>query len=582
MSRCRLVALVMLILIVAWQARSGTMDSIAGPPDPEAPVSIVVHDRVLHPVSPLLFGQFMEDAGDREPGPQSAAALIPGTGTFRPEVLEQLRRLRATVIRFPGGFMAERHNRGFDYRLWLPGPVEGWPEPEPTGDRRRFGLIEFFAACEELDAEPMLVVPCRPAFQRAPDPKPERTVEQTAEFAAGLVAFANATSPEDVPERLRAWVRLRHDAGRPEPANVKYWQIGNEWWLFRRPFISDGGWTEEEFNARHVEVVDAVSRAMRAVDPDIVLITDAVKQVNAQILALKPGIDWLSSHQYSPHDSPDFALRDGQRVPIEALSAEEHWRLLTAMPYCDADGRSMWRTDRPALSDNDAPLAFTEWNWNGWGPGVFGHPEHEPSWSMGVGVAGFLHAILRSGDRAQVATQSMMVGSRWGITAVRVSDEHPPRLTTKGRVTAFYARHHGDRRLAVDDSDVPVDAQPYRMGVYTRPEPKVKRVDVVATATDDRVFVHLIHRGFDQPIDLSIDLSEVMPASHRDGSLASMHLMIGTSDLDLDNPALSSALAEVIVDENIRDGVAKIRLPAKSIAIVELRTPRRMGTKEKS
>ena len=40
-----------------------------------------------------------------------------------------------------------------------------------------------------------------------------------------------------------------------------------------------------------------------------------------------------------------------------------------------------------------------------------------------IGVAGFLHAMLREGEHIQLATQSMMVGNYWMIAGVRVDPE---------------------------------------------------------------------------------------------------------------------------------------------------------------
>ncbi|MEM6332195.1 MAG: hypothetical protein AAF823_02530 [Planctomycetota bacterium] len=197
-------------------------------------ISLKVSAEVLHPISPMLFGQFMEDAkypnGRGEWGPQSTEALN-DDGSLRPIVRDLLAELHAPIIRFPGGFMIENANERYDYRIWLPGRVKGlWLEDSvPLKlERRRYGLIQFFVTCERIDAEPLVVVPTKPVFQG------QWTVEQAAEFAAGLVAFSNVDTPEQGPQEYRAWVDARRQAGHEASAGVNYWQIGNEIWYYKR------------------------------------------------------------------------------------------------------------------------------------------------------------------------------------------------------------------------------------------------------------------------------------------------------------------------------------------------------------
>ncbi|MEM6459417.1 MAG: hypothetical protein AAF710_08520 [Planctomycetota bacterium] len=127
--------------------------------------------------------------------------------------------------------MIENTKEQYDCRFWLPGLVDGlWlDETQPLKlERRRHGLLQFYATCDRLDAQPLIVVPTKPGFQG------QWSVRQAADFAAGLVAFSNADTPSDVPASRRGWVEARLRAGRAVPAGVTYWQIGNEIWLYKR------------------------------------------------------------------------------------------------------------------------------------------------------------------------------------------------------------------------------------------------------------------------------------------------------------------------------------------------------------
>jgi len=88
-----------------------------------------------------------------------AFSLMPASSVhgWRPEIFEALKRLNPGVIRFPGGCFASFHN-------WQDaiGPRDR-RKPEPSyfwGDTNMndVGTLEFLQLCEQVDAEPMLVV----------------------------------------------------------------------------------------------------------------------------------------------------------------------------------------------------------------------------------------------------------------------------------------------------------------------------------------------------------------------------------------------------------------------------------------
>ncbi|MEM6332194.1 MAG: hypothetical protein AAF823_02525 [Planctomycetota bacterium] len=318
-----------------------------------------------------------------------------------------------------------------------------------------------------------------------------------------------------------------------------------------------------------MELVNAMSRAMRAVDPDIRVITDGMSEgdFTLQLVALEPGVDLLADHRYMPWKTDGTLIRgEGERaemVPVEALTAEEHFLALVSTPGFDEAGRSWWAY-RQGHDRHDKPMAFTEWNWNGWGRSVRGHPQVRPGWAQAIGAAGFIHAIMRRGDRAVIACQSMMLGNNWEITAVRVGEGHEPFIKPTGRVTGFYSRHHGSAMLAVDDHDVPRYEQPYTMGGIL-PAARVARIDTLATADEELMYVHMIHRSFDKPSLVRLDLAGVVPDEVEQ---AELRLLLGRTDINVSEPAYAAALIELDLRVDLDRGVAEFELPAQALAVL--------------
>src|SRR5680860_971281 len=155
-------------------------------------------------------------------------------------------------------------------------------------------------------------------------------------------------------------------------------------------------------------------------------------------------------------------------------------------------------------------VATTEWNWNGWYAGPFGNGNlTQPDLAKGLGAAGFLHALMRSGDKIKLACQSMLVGKSWGITAIRVDPEYEqnPVCFPSGQVTGLYSNYHGNQLLDVNYKNIPGYIQPLKMNAI-RSYPGVADLDILATKSDDQLFVHVINRNFEKEYSLNIYLAD--------------------------------------------------------------------------
>ena len=534
---------------------------------------IELAEEPTHTISPYLFGQFMERTAMRssraEFGPE--AALIPGTSELQPGVVEELLKLHAPIIRFPGGSVVGRQ---YDWTVLIDNSP--YREDPARPEHHLFGLDEMMELCAELDAEPLVAVNFRAAVW---DARPEELPALPEELAAGLVAYCNLPVGSTLPEGMPDWPALRARNGHPDPYNIRYFQIGNEWvqWLGatdavqeqlgKPPFGSDEALVEHVIT----RLLDMVN-AMKAVDPDIKIIIDAVMWEKAhepwfdQLLAddrVKDIADFATVHLYRPWAVSSFEKND---TPIDGdnLTPEEIWYAVVGAPDIGAEGFSVMDDEAWTLARKHGwPITLTEWNWNGWGV----ERQGGTLWPRALGVAGFLHAFLRESEHIHIATQSMMLGDRWIINGVRVDSEreHDPFILPSGRMTGFYSQYHGNRYLPVKVDDPPMTHQPVRMGSL-KPVPHLALVDTVATEDDQAVYVHLINRDKDQAHAVEID-----PGTRTFARSARLYQMEGGRWNPQEELFVSPGQYEETESEiELTSGSFLLKLPTASVTILKL------------
>ncbi|MEJ2131221.1 MAG: alpha-N-arabinofuranosidase, partial [Gammaproteobacteria bacterium] len=183
---------------------------------------------VIDEVSPLIFGGFLEHMGrciyEGVYDPESPHADEDG---FRADVLEALRGLDVTVVRYPGGNFAS----GYHWRDGI-GPQDERPTVRELAwqsiETNRFGTDEFLELCSKLGWRPMLTV---------------NLGTGSPEEARDWVEYCNA------PTGTRN-ADLRAANGAREPHGVGLWCLGNE---------MDGPW-----QLGHVPARDYAVRAQQA------------------------------------------------------------------------------------------------------------------------------------------------------------------------------------------------------------------------------------------------------------------------------------------------------------------------------
>jgi len=180
-------------------------------------------DEPIATIAPQIYGHFAENLGGVVydgiwVGEDSRVANI---GGLRKELIEALRRIKAPVIRWPGGCFADSYDwrDGTGPRDKRPRRTNFWAGSEwpkganPTGpqhyDPNQFGTVEFARFCRLSGAQPYIAANLR---------------GMTAEEFDHWVEYCNS------PAGTTTLADQRAADGERDPLKVRYWGVGNEAW----------------------------------------------------------------------------------------------------------------------------------------------------------------------------------------------------------------------------------------------------------------------------------------------------------------------------------------------------------------
>lgn len=191
-------------------------------------------------------------------------------GGFRPDILQAVKELHPTCLRWPGGGYVAQYNW-----KWGIGPQEErerWPHwMWMDYDQNCFGTDEFIRFCREINSEPVIVVSV--GFDR-----PESEHDRILQDALDWLRYCNEPATGE-------WGAKRAANGHPEPYNVKYWEIDNEMW--------------EMGIEKYEAAVREFSTEMRKIDPSISIIACGGFQEDEQFIQRSGNyFDYLSLHHY--------------------------------------------------------------------------------------------------------------------------------------------------------------------------------------------------------------------------------------------------------------------------------------------
>ena len=187
---------------------------------PDARIEILLEED-LGTISPNIYGHFLEHIGGviYDGVWVGEKSKIPNVDGLRKDLVEELRKIKAPVIRYPGGCFAD----SYDWRDGV-GPADKRPrrtnfwnnedqtKGEPANHRyesNRFGTDEFMRLCRAVGCQPYLAANVR---------------SLSAEAFYRWVEYCNS------PAGSTALAEARAASGFPEPYDVRYWGVGNESW----------------------------------------------------------------------------------------------------------------------------------------------------------------------------------------------------------------------------------------------------------------------------------------------------------------------------------------------------------------
>ncbi|MET8215083.1 alpha-N-arabinofuranosidase [Streptomyces hirsutus] len=488
------------------------------------------------PVDPRLFGSFVEHLGRcvytgiHEPGHPSADA-----DGLRTDVLDLVRELGVTAIRYPGGNFVS----GFKWEDSV-GPAEDRPRRLDLAwhstETNRFGLSEYLSFLRKIgpQAEPMLAVNLG-----------TRGVTEALE----LQEYANHPAGTALSD-----LRVAH--GDKDPFGIRLWCLGNE---------MDGPWqtghkTAEEYGRLAAET----ARAMRQQDPGVELVACGSSGQSMPTFAAWEAtvltetydlVDHISLHAYyEPHDG-DLDSFLASAVDMESF-------IENVVATCDHVGAKLKSKKRINLSFDEWNVWYmTRWQERATTFAQDDWPEAprllEDNYSVtdAVVFGSLLIALLRHADRVKVACLAQLVN----VIAPILTEPGGPAW----RQTTFFPFAQASRHGRGEVLDVRVDSPTYETARYGTTD----LLHATAVRADDgTVTVFAVNRSRTEPLPLEIAL----------GGLGLTSVVEHTALADAD-PDARNTLAEpervtphTVGDTTLTDGALEAVLEPLSWNVIRL------------
>jgi alpha-L-arabinofuranosidase len=482
-----------------------------------------------------LFGSFVEHLGRcvydgiYEPGHPSADAK-----GFRQDVLELVRELGVSTVRYPGGNFVS----GFRWEDSV-GPREERPRRLDLAwhstETNEVGLHEMAGWLEEAGAELMLAV---------------NLGTRDTDAALDLLEYANVPAGT-----ARADERARN--GRSEPFGVGMWCLGNE---------MDGPWQLGHRSAEdYGRLASRTAKAMRMLQPDLELVVCGSSSAHMPTFGewervvlthTYDDVDYISCHAYYEERSGDLgsflaSAVDMDRFIESVVATADHVKAVLGKEKTinlSFDEWNVWYNER--FQEQNTLTGIDNW------PVAPRLLEDVYSVADAVVVGNLLISLLRRADRVTAASLAQLVN----VIAPIMTEPGGPawRQTTffPFAITSALAR---GRSLRLD-----LESDRYDTAAYG----EVGVIDAVATHDDEtgRTAVFVVNRDQAESAEVSIDVS----------ALGDVRVLSARTLSDAD-PYAKNTLAEQdrvgvrdLDGATVADGVLTLRLDAVSWSAIEL------------
>ncbi len=488
--------------------------------------------RTIGKIDPRIYGSFIEHLGRAVYG----GAYQPGHPSadedgFRGDVLDLVRDLGVTIVRYPGGNFVSgyRWEDGIGPKAQRPRRMElAWRSIETN----EFGTDEFMRWCQKAKTLPLMAVNLG---TRGPE-----EARQLVEYCN----FPGGTALSD----------LRIANGGHDPYGVKVWCLGNE---------MDGPWqighkTAEEYGRTATES----AKVMKWTDPSIELVlcgssgsgmaTFGAWETTVLDHAYEH-VDYISLHTYYGNrtGTPNFLAKN--------LDMDRFITSVAAM--CDA-------VKGKKHSQKTVNLSFDEWN-------VWFHSNEAdnklPSWMIAppmledhytledaLVVGCMLITLIRHADRVKIACLAQLVN----VIAPIMTE--PNGVAWKQSI--YYPFLHAARFGQGQALDVEM-----RSPVYTDREfDQVPYLESVATyqPEDGSITLFAVNRSLDEAMQLEADVRDLPSCRVVESlTLTGDDLLAVNSAQDPDR-----VHPQVVNNAVIEDGILRVTLPKASWNVIRLQT----------
>jgi alpha-N-arabinofuranosidase len=480
-------------------------------------------------VDPRIFGGFLEHLGRAvyegvyEPGSEHA-----DEAGWRSDVLEALRGLDLSVMRYPGGNFVS----GYHWEDGV-GPRESRPRVRELAwnsiETNQVGTDEFISLARRMGWQPMLAV---------------NLGTGTPEEARDWVEYCNAPVGTRYADRRVA-------NGSPEPYGVKLWCLGNE---------MDGPWQMGHAPAeQYARNAQQAAKLMKDVDRSIELAVSGSShpalptylEWDRTVLEIVGDLaDYVSTHRYvcAPRgDTADF-LAVGNAIDRQIEEIDAVCRFVQGK----------------RKSGKRAYVCFDEWNvWYR----TFGKPEHmdgqgrvaphllEEIFSLedALVVAGFLHSFVRHADVVKVANVAQIVN----VIAPLVTRDDDLLVQTTYWPFAMFSKRRSGISLRVR-----VEGPGYESPSYGR----VDDIDASAILDGERLSVFLTNRR-DTEAEVVVRVADRSLAALENAELLGGPSVQSANSFEAPNAVRSEPFDDVKID----GGSGTTRLPPYAFLAMTLR-----------
>jgi len=430
-------------------------------------------DRTIGEIDKNIYGNFVEHLGRCVYGGiYDKGSSLSNEKGFRTDVMEAVKGLNVSLIRYPGGNFVSNYN-------WLDGVgSQRTPRMELAWARletNEFGTNEFVEFARALNTEPYFSV---------------NMGTGTIEEARQWVEYCNVKEGPYFAE-------LRREHGYPEPHNVKYWSLGNE---------MDGFWQMGHLNAEdYSKKARETAKLMKLTSPNIKLIAAGSSNYrpeadpnewNATVLhELRDVIDYIALHIYV--GNPDDNYYNFMSTP---LVMEQRTQIVKGMILREMD--IAHRGDRDPVY-----IAWDEYNV--WyrartDESMQGTRALEEHYNLedALVIAGFLNAFIRNADIVKMANMAQLVN----VIAPIFTSETDMFIQTIYYPLALFANNVFGTSLDVYTGCDTYDTEEFFIGLgeSKTKQSNVPYLDVSAALNGNELIICVVNRNKDKAIATDI------------------------------------------------------------------------------